>query len=225
LPDLTPLWLSLKVALGATGLVLPLGTWVAWRLSRSKKSFARAVVETVVTLPLVLPPTAVGFYLLLVLGRGTALGRFVNDSLGLRLLFTWEGAALAAAVMALPLFVRTAESAFASVDRELLEMARTLGAEEADLLLKVIAPLAFRGLLAASTLAFARALGEFGATMIVAGSLPGRTQTAPIALYQSVEAGRDADALFYSLALTGLTLVLVASMAALRRRMEFLRTN
>jgi molybdate transport system permease protein len=182
----------------------------AWWLGAGRPFRGKALVETLLTLPLVLPPTVVGFALLLVLGRGTAWGRWLNDAAGVRLLFTWEGAALAAAIMALPLFVKTAAAAFASVDADLVEAGRTLGAGEATLLWRVLVPLSHRGLLAGATLAFARALGEFGATLMVAGSIPGRTQTLPLALYAAVQAGKMRDALVYATLLFLVAFLLLA---------------
>ena len=208
--DLSPFVLSLIVALTAMTLLLPVGLWASYRLGVGKPFRGRAFVETLITLPLVLPPTVVGYGLLLLLGRGTSVGRFIQDEWGTRLLFTWPGAAIAAAVMALPLFVRTGAAALATVDTELLEVGRTLGASEARLFFAVLVPLAFRGLLAALTLAFARALGEFGATLMVAGSIPGRTQTLPLALYAAVQSGDDAAALRYALALTLTAIVLIS---------------
>lgn len=199
---MSPLWLSLLVASSATLLALPPGLWAAHLLGVRRPFPGRALVETLLTLPLVLPPTVVGYSLLLVLGRGTAFGRWLNDAAGVRLLFTWQGAAVAATVMAMPLFVRTAAAALASVDTELLEAARTLGASERAVFFRVLVPLAYRGLLAATTLAFARALGEFGATLMVAGNIPGRTQTLPLSLYSSVQGGRDDDARTAALVLT-----------------------
>jgi len=198
----SPLWLSLLVASSATLLLVPPGLWAAHLLGVRKPFPGRALVETLLTLPLVLPPTVVGYALLLALGRGTSFGRWLNDAAGVRLLFTWQGAALAAAVMALPLFVRTAAAALGSVDLELLEAARTLGATERAVFFRVLVPLAYRGLLAAGTLAFARALGEFGATLMVAGNIPGRTQTLPLALYADVQGGRDGEARTAALLLT-----------------------
>jgi molybdate transport system permease protein len=147
---------------------------------------------------------------LLLFGRGTSIGRFLQDNLGVRLLFTWEGAAIAAAIMAFPLFVRTAAAAFATVDTELLEAARTLGASEFGTFRFVLVPLAYRGLLAAFTLAFARALGEFGATLMIAGSIPRQTQTLPLALYASVQAGDDAASVRYALLLTVAAFILLS---------------
>jgi molybdate transport system permease protein len=195
-------WLSLQVALAATLLALPVGLLAAWWLGVGRPFRGKIVIETLLTLPLVLPPTVVGYYLLLVLGRGTGLGRWLNDAAGVRLLFTWQGAAIAAAVMALPLFVKTAAAALAAVDADLLEVGRTLGARETTLLARVLVPLAYRGLLAGAALAFARALGEFGATLMVAGNIPGRTQTLPLALYGAVQNGNERAALVYTLLLS-----------------------
>ena len=216
--DLSPLWLSLQVALLATVLMLPFGLLAAWWLGLGRWFRGKSLIETLFTLPLVLPPTVVGYGLLLLLGHGTAVGRWLNDSAGVRLLFTWQGAAVAAAVMAFPLFVRTATAAFASVDRELLEAGRTLGAGEFDLWRSVTIPLAYRGILAALALGFARALGEFGATLMVAGSIPGRTQTLPLALYSSVQAGQNHDALVYTLLLSAMAFVLLGTLGAWQGR-------
>jgi molybdate transport system permease protein len=208
---LSPLLLSFQVAGVATTAADPGGRGGAWWSGAGRPFRGKALVVTLLTdLPLVLPPTVVGFALLLVLGRGTAWGRWLNDAAGVRLLFTWEGAALAAAIMALPLFVKTAAAAFASVDADLVEAGRTLGAGEATLLWRVLVPLSHRGLLAGATLAFARALGEFGATLMVAGSIPGRTQTLPLALYAAVQAGKMRDALVYATLLFLVAFLLLA---------------
>ena len=161
-------------------------------------------------LPLVLPPSAVGYTLLLLFGERTALGSWLNR-IGIHLVFTWQGAAIAAAVVALPLYVRTVAAALASVDQQLLEMGRTLGADEWEVARHITLPLASRGILAGTTLAFARAIGEFGATLMVAGSIPGRTQTLPLALYSAAQAGNDNDALLYTLMLIMIAFVLLAA--------------
>jgi molybdate transport system permease protein len=217
--DLSPFWLSLLVAGVGTLLMLPAGLAAAWWFSHSRPFFGKPLLETLLTLPLVLPPTVVGFYLLLIFGRGTTFGRWINDSVGIRLLFTWEGAAVAAAVMALPLFVRTAASAFASVEVSLLEAARVHGASEWTILFQVILPVSYRGLLAALALAFARALGEFGATLMVAGSIPGQTQTLPLALYAAVQAGEKQQAWVYTLLLTAVAFVILGSISAYQNRL------
>jgi len=216
--DLSALWLSLQVAGAATLLVLPVGILAAWWLAHGRDFPGKGLIETLLMLPLVLPPTVVGYYLLLLFGRGTPLGQWINDSLGLRLLFTWQGASIAASVMGLPLFIRTASAAFASVEREMLEAGRTLGASEPGLLRHVIIPLSYRGLLAALALSFARGLGEFGATLMVAGSIPGRTQTLPLALYAAVQAGKDREALTYTLLLTVVAFAVLGSVGLYQRR-------
>lgn len=216
--DLSPLWLSLRVATAATLLTLPAGVLAAWWLGISRPFRGRALVETALSLPLVLPPTVVGYCLLLALGRGTAPGRWLNDVAGIQLLFTWQGAAIAASVMALPLLVRTAAAAFAAIDQELLDVGRTFGASETTLLLHVLLPLAYRGLLAGVTLAFARALGEFGATLMVAGSIAGKTQTMPLALYAAWQGGRSRDALFYMLLLSVTAFVLLSAVTIYQER-------
>ena len=225
MPDLTPLWLSLQVAGAATILMLPLGVLAAWWLAHGRAFPGKGVVETLLMLPLVLPPTVVGYYLLLLLGRGTPVGRWINDAVGLRLLFTWQGAAVAASIMALPLFIRSATTAFASVEREMLEAGRTLGASESGLLRYVIVPMSYRGLLAGLALAFARALGEFGATLMLAGSIPGRTQTLPLALYAAVQAGRDREALGYTLLLSLVAFAILGSVGAYQRRIAISRAE
>ena len=223
--DMAPLLLSLQVAGAATLLVLPLGILAAWWLAHGKPFPGKGLIETLLMLPLVLPPTVVGYYLLLVFGRGTRVGEWINDGLGIRLLFTWQGASLAAAVMALPLFIRTATAAFAGVEREMLEAGRTLGASEGALLRHVILPTAYRGLLAAFALAFARALGEFGATLMVAGSIPGKTQTLPLALYAAVQAGKDADALRYTLLLSVLAFAILGLVGLYQRHLTASRAG
>lgn len=220
---MTPLLLSLLVSTVAIVLVLPVGLFAAWRLGMGRSFRGKALVETLLTLPLVLPPTVIGYALLLILGRGTPVGQFLQETVQLRLLFTWQGAALAAGVMAFPLFVRTASAAFASVDGELLEVGRTLGATERRLFFSVVIPLAYRGLMAAITLAFARALGEFGATLMVAGSIPGETETLPLALYAAVQGGKDGDALFYALLLTTVAFVLLGLAGILSGRIAAAR--
>ncbi len=215
---LSPLWVSLKVTFCASVVVLVLGTLVAWRLAMWRWR-GKPLLETVFTLPLVLPPTAVGYYLLLTLGQGTGFGAWLND-IGVRLLLTWEGAAIAAAVMAAPLMVKTAQAAMESVELEMLEAARTLGAGEWTILWHVLLPLSYRGLLAGAALSFARALGEFGATLMVAGNIPGSTQTVPIALYTSVQAGHDREAALYAAVLTVIAFGMLWGVSVYQRRLS-----
>jgi molybdate transport system permease protein len=200
--DLTPLWLSLQVAAAATVLDLALGLLLAYVFA-FRRFPLKLAVETVLELPLVLPPTVVGFFLLALLGPEGPLGRPLQG-LGLSVLFSLSGAVLASAVMALPLFVRTARAAFEAVPRRYIDAARSMGAGELRVLLGVTLPLARRGVVAGLLLCFARALGEFGATLMVAGNIPGRTQTLPLAIYAQVFEGRYAEAW----TLVGLTVLL-----------------
>jgi molybdate transport system permease protein len=196
------LWITLKVAACAVILVAPFALALGWLLAR-KRFFGRTVLETVVALPLVLPPTAIGYLLLASLGRDGWLGeRALGFDPGV--LFTWRAAVLASAVVALPLAARTARAAFEGVDPRLESMARSLGFSRMRTLFGVTLPLARRGLAAALALGFGRALGEFGATVIVAGNIPGRTQTLALAIFEGIQLGDEQR----TLALVGLTVVL-----------------
>jgi molybdate transport system permease protein len=200
--DLSILLLTLRVAAVATLVILPIGVFVAWRLAR-REFRGRTLVETLLSLPLVLPPTAVGLLLLEVLGRSGPVGRIL-DGLGIEVLFTWRAVVVATAVMSFPLLVRPARAAFEEVDPRLLAMGRSLGSRQASVFRRVALPLAWRGILAGTLLAFSRALGEFGATIMIAGNIPGRTQTMALAIFQRTHIGQDAAAL----RLVGVTVVL-----------------
>ena len=193
-----PLLLSLRVALVALLFALPVGVLLAWWLSRARPGVRRTLAETLVSLPLVLPPSAVGVALLLLLGRGSALGRFLVDRLHIQLAFAWGGAAVASAVVALPLIVRAAEAGLSAVDGDLRDAARTEGATEWQTICAVTLPLAYRAVLAGATLGFARAFGEFGATLIVAGAIPGETETVPLALWNAIERGDSGAAVRFA---------------------------
>nr|WP_294864261.1 molybdate ABC transporter permease subunit [uncultured Pseudogulbenkiania sp.] len=186
----TALALSLKVAGCATLLNLLLGVGVGFLLARGR-FVGRDLLDTVLTLPMVMPPTVLGFYLLVLVGRRGWLGAWLHDSFGINLIFTWQGAVIAASLVAFPLVFKPARAAFEAVDGQLEQAARVLGVSEAAIFFRVTLPLAWRGILAGVLLAFARALGEFGATLMVAGSIPGKTQTLSIAVYEAVQAGQD----------------------------------
>jgi molybdate transport system permease protein len=181
-----PLLLSLKVAGWATALNLVFGVAVAFGLSRWR-SGVRDVIDSLLMLPLVLPPTVLGYYLLVLLGRRGVIGAWL-DRFDIQLVFTWQGAVIASTVVAFPLVLKSARAAFESVDPQLERAARTLGVSETAVFFRVTLPLAARGILAGGLLAFARALGEFGATLMIAGNLPGRTQTLSVAVYSAVQA-------------------------------------
>jgi molybdate transport system permease protein len=182
---------TVRVAGLATLLILPPGLLVAWLLARFRWP-GKSLVETLVALPLVMPPVATGLLLLQAVGRRGAVGRFLHD-LGIDVVFTWRAVVLAMAVMSFPLLVRSARVAFEGVPVRLEQIARTLGAREARVFFTLTLPLAWRGILGGTLLAFARALGEFGATILVAGNIPGRTQTLSLAIYHHVQLGRDGD--------------------------------
>ncbi|MHA7679371.1 molybdate ABC transporter permease subunit [Cupriavidus sp. PET2-C1] len=184
-----PLSLSLKVAGWATVLNAVLGVGAAFALSRWQ-SAARDVVDALLTLPLVLPPTVLGYYLLVLVGRRGVFGEWLGQ-LGIELVFTWQGAVLASTIVAFPLVLKSARAAFEGVDSQLEDAARVLGTSDTGIFFRVTLPLASRGIIAGVLLAFARALGEFGATLMVAGNLPGRTQTLSVAIYEAVQAGDD----------------------------------
>lgn len=186
--------LSLKVALVATLAALALGGALGWLLARHRFA-GRALLDTLLTLPMVLPPTVLGYYLLVLLGRRGPLGGWLQATFGINLIFTWQGAAIAATLVALPLVFKPARAAFEAVNSQMEDAARVLGLSEAALFWRVTLPLAWRGVLAGTLLAFARAMGEFGATLMVAGSIPGQTQTLAIAIYEAVQAGQDELAL------------------------------
>ena len=189
--DLFPLFLSLQVAVFATGITLLLGTPLAWALARLDFP-GRGVASSLVMLPMVLPPTVLGYYLLVVIGRQGAIGRFLEDTFGITLVFTWQAAVIASSLVSLPLLVRAAQAAFEEVDRTVESAARTLGRSNPAVFLTVTVPLAWRGIAAGTALAFTRALGEFGATLMVAGNIPGQTQTMPVAIYDAVQGGNTA---------------------------------
>jgi molybdate transport system permease protein len=200
----TALGLSIRVALVATLLNALIGIPLAYVLAR--RAFrGRALVDLLVTLPLVLPPTVTGYYLIVLLGRRGWLGAPVYTLTGWSVAFTWYAAVIAATVMALPLLVRTARAAIESVDRELEKAAFTLGRSEWRTALEVTLPLAKNGIIAGLVLAFARALGEFGATLMLAGNIPGKTTTVPLAIYTAVQTGEMGEAVALVLALTVLS--------------------
>jgi molybdate transport system permease protein len=208
---MNPLLLTLKVASLATGCAFLLGVAFAFFMSRNR-FMGKEWLDAVLTLPLVMPPTVLGYYLIVLIGRNGLLGRWLLETFGVTLMFTWQGAMLASAVVSSPLIFKAARAAFETVDRNLENAARTLGSSELEVFVRISFPLAWRGILAGTMLAFARAMGEFGATLMVAGNLPGKTQTLSLAVYDAVQAGNDSLAAIL-VVITSLVciLVLVAS--------------
>jgi molybdate transport system permease protein len=184
---------TLLVSACSTFLILPVGVGLAWLLAR-RKWFGKSVVETLVSLPLVIPPVAVGLVLLKLLGRHGLLGIFFKDVFQTEIVFTWKAVVAAMAVMSFPLLVRTARVAFEEVNPRLEQVARTLGAGAGRVFLTITLPLAARGIVAGIVLAFARALGEFGATILVAGYIPGKTSTLSLSIYHLIQLGHDREA-------------------------------
>jgi molybdate transport system permease protein len=188
--DLSALWLTLKVAGFATCLAMAAGVLAGFVLARSR-AHGRRLIEALLLLPMVLPPTVLGYYLIVLLGRRSALGGWLSGTLGIELMFTWQGAVIAASVVGFPLVFTSARAAFEGVDANLEKAARVLGAGEAKVFLQVTLPLAMRGIAAGTMLAFARSMGEFGATLMIAGNIPGKTQTLSLAVYDAVQSGND----------------------------------
>ncbi|MBW4561917.1 MAG: molybdate ABC transporter permease subunit [Mojavia pulchra JT2-VF2] len=202
--DLSPLWISLKTSLLATFITFFLGIAAAyWMLEYRGKG--KSLIEGVFVAPLILPPTVVGFLLLLFFGKNGPVGKLMQP-LDITIVFTWYGAAIAATIVSFPLMYKTALGAFEQIDGNLLRVAKTLGASEKTIFWRITLPLALPGIIAATTLAFARALGEFGATLMLAGNIPGQTQTIPMAIYFAVEAGAMDEAWFWAIAIMVISL-------------------
>ena len=214
---LSAIWLSIKVSIVATTLNAAIGIPLADLLAR-RRFWGRGAVDVLVTLPLVLPPTVTGYYLIVLLGRRGVLGAPLYEATGWSVAFTWYAAVIAATVMALPLLVRTARAAIESVDQNLERAAFTLGRPEWRTALEVTLPLARNGILAGLVLAFARALGEFGATIMLAGNIPGKTQTLPLSIYTAVQTGEAGQAMALVAVLTLLSCAVVVASARLGAR-------
>jgi molybdate transport system permease protein len=193
--ELEALSLSLKVAAWSVAITLPFGLFTAWLLAR-KRFYGHALLNGIVYLPLVLPPVVIGFFLLAMFGRQGPAGAFLYDTLGITVAFTWQGAAIAAAIMAFPLMVRAIRLSFENVDSRLEAAARTLGASPLRVFYSITLPLISPGILAGIILAFARSLGEFGATITFVSNIPGETSTLPLAIFSLIQTpGGDAGAL------------------------------
>ena len=205
IPDLSPLWISLKVSLIATTITFGMGTSVAYKMYHYRGK-ARSLIEGLLIAPLILPPTVVGFILLVLLGKNGILGQMLAQW-HLQLVFTWYAAVLAAIVVSFPLMYRAALGAFEQIDSLLLDAARLEGASEVTVFWYIALPLAIPGILAGTILAFARALGEFGATLMIAGNIPGQTQTMPMAIYFAVEAGAIQEGWFWTIIVVCISLV------------------
>jgi molybdate transport system permease protein len=215
----SPIFISLKVGFFAAAIVLIVGTGLA-RFMTISRFRGKEVVDAVLTLPLVLPPTVIGFFLLLTFGKQSWLGRFLSEHLGWEIVFTWWGAAIAATVVAFPLMYQSARAAFETVDPNLENIARSLGSSECRVFFTVALPLAKEGIGAGLVLSFARAIGEFGATLMIAGNIPGETQTLPLAIYSATEAGKMTLAGIWVMIITLLSFAVVVWMNYYRKRIS-----
>ena len=215
--ELQVIALSLQVAALGTLIGLPIALWIGWALAKSSIR-GKAVLDTLVSFPLVLPPIVTGYFLLLLMGRDGPIGGILHDLLGVDVVFTWVAAALAAGLVSLPLMVRAIEVAMSGVDPRLEMAAQSLGAGPLKTFFSVTVPLAYRGILAAALLAFARGLGEFGATIVVAGNIPGKTQTMPLLIFNRIQLGDDSSAIRLIVASLVLALVSLSIHQRLVRR-------
>lgn len=217
--DWFPLWLSLEVASIATILSLIVGIWLAWLLA-NKRFAGKDLLDALITLPLALPPTVLGYYLLVIVGRSSWIGQAWEHITGSPLVFTWRAAVVASTLHAVPLLVKSSRAALENVDRAYERAARSLGASEWRLFWRVSIPLARRPITAATALAFARSMGDFGATLMIAGDIPRRTQTAAIAIYDAVESGNTLLARTLVIVISILTagIVFLANRLERRRR-------
>ncbi|WP_241420770.1 molybdate ABC transporter permease subunit [Candidatus Contubernalis alkaliaceticus] len=206
-----PILLTLKIAVCSTLIVVLTGVPFGWLMARGKIP-GKSLLSSLAALPMVLPPTVLGYYLLVLLGRQSFPGRFLQEQLGISLVFTWQAAVIAAAVVAFPLLSRNFQAAVETVDKDLEDVARTLGKTEIQIFFTITLPLARRGLLAGVVLAFARSMGEFGATLMVAGNIPGKTQTLSIAIYDAVQSGNSQLAGFLVLLISISTVVILMSL-------------
>lgn len=207
--DFSPFIISLKASCCATLLTFFLGLLAAWLIAPMKRG--KSLLDGLFSLPMVLPPTVVGFFLLLLFGNNSLLGKLL-DALGMGVIFTWQGAAVASMVVSFPIMYRTARGALEQVDENLIHAARTLGMNEFQILLRVMLPASWPGIMAGTILAFARALGEFGATIMLAGNIPGKTQTMSVAIYTAVQSGNRALAYRWTAVIMAMSFVTILLM-------------
>jgi len=208
--DYSPLWISIKTSLCATLITFFLGIAAAWFLAWYRGRL-KGVIDSIFTLPMVLPPTVVGFMLLVIFGRYGPVGKILNY-VGIQIIFSWPATVIAATAVAFPMMYKTAKGAFEQIDRNLIYAARTLGVSEWRIFWKVTVPLAWPGIAAGSVLSFARALGEFGATLMIAGNIPGKTQTIPIAIFFSAQGGEMDKAILWVVLIFVISLIVMILM-------------
>lgn len=208
--DFTPLWVSLKTAVLATVITFVIGIAVSWWMTFYQK-MCKGMIDGLLIMPMVLPPTVVGFILLLIFGKNGPIGKLLLE-LGTTVIFSWPATVIAATVVAFPLMYKTTCAAFEQVNPDFMDAARTLGASELKVFFRVVMPLSWPGILAGTILTFARALGEFGATLMLAGSIPGKTQTIPVAIFFAVESGNMKQAFIWVLIITIISLAVLLAL-------------
>lgn len=207
--DWSPLWISLRTAAATIVIVFFIGVIIAWWVERLQSQSLKIFADAVITLPMVLPPTVAGFFLLYFFGNNRFLGQIIYQMTGIKIAFSWLATVLAAAVISLPLMYRSARGALSQVDKGMLEAARSLGMTEWRIFWRIHLPNALPGIIAGGLLAFARGLGEFGATAMIAGNIAGRTRTLPLAVYSAVAAGDWDAAGWYVAVIVGICLLVV----------------
>lgn len=205
--DFSPLWISLKTAFLATIITSIIGIFISYKMA-NYKGRGRGLIDGVFTLPLILPPTVIGFFLLLICGKNGFVGK-VFMSFNKNIIFSWSATVIAATVVAFPMMYRTCRSAFEQIDKNMISAARTLGLSETKIFFKIAIPLAWPGIIGGLVLSFARALGEFGATLMIAGNIPGKTQTMPVAIFFAVEGGDMNKAMLWVLIIVAISFIMI----------------
>ena len=205
--DFSPLWISLKTAFLATLITSIMGIFISYKMA-NYKGRGRGLIDGVFTLPLILPPTVIGFFLLLICGKNGFVGK-IFMSFNKNIIFSWSATVIAATVVAFPMMYRTCRSAFEQIDKNMISAARTLGLSETKIFFKIAIPLAWPGIIGGLVLSFARALGEFGATLMIAGNIPGKTQTMPVAIFFAVEGGDMNKAMLWVLIIVAISFIMI----------------
>ncbi|WP_239750946.1 molybdate ABC transporter permease subunit [Mammaliicoccus sp. H-M34] len=217
MPDLTPLWISIKVTLISTIIVCILGIILA-KLMFNYKGKLKPIIESVIMLPIVLPPTVMGFVLLIVFSKNKVFGQFLDDVFQINVIFTWVGAVIAAVIVSLPLMYQHVINGFQSINPKMLNSARTMGASEGKIFRTIILPLSKRSIFSGIVMSFARGLGEFGATLMVAGYIPGLTNTLPLEIYFLVQAGEEHKAWLWVIVLIAFAICVISSLNLLNQK-------
>ena len=217
--------ISIKTALTSTIITFVFGILIAYKMTCYKGRY-QSFIDTILTLPVILPPTVVGFFLLIIIGKNGPIGILLED-LDINLIFTWSATVISAAVVSFPIMYRTSRGAFEQIDEDMISAARTLGLSNKKIFLRIIIPLAYPGIISAIVLSFARALGEFGATLMIAGNIPGKTQTMPIAIFFAVESGDMNQAMLWVLIIIGIasSVIVLSNLTLNSKRRKFGKGN